>query len=286
MRLRAAAAVPLALGAVLLVWHGGISRKAAPPRTDTSPPAEPPVPPPEPPILVGLSRPVYRPSSETVRAYACPAQGGRGCVFTTRREQFDAADAIIDVLKDPRNVVSLPFKIDRSRQLLGVIISEQDKVKRAFPRFRRNRYDFEVGYNKRTAAVWRPFMCNEVSRASNQTIAEDLLAAGAPLSAGGNANAARRARLPRVAAFVSNCVEWRLDYLKRLAKWVRVDSFGACYNNNRTCAKAGARACDKVERAKDYSARRRTQPEPPPRAIRYCRGAMRAVPRGRVRLRL
>ena len=51
MRLRAAAAVPLTLGAALLVWYGGASRKAAPPRTDTSPAPSPPVPPPAPPEI-------------------------------------------------------------------------------------------------------------------------------------------------------------------------------------------------------------------------------------------
>ena len=202
------------------------------------------------PVLIALSRPVYRLVDE--REYTCPALRGRGCTFTTLERRFGEADAIIDVLKDPRKVKPLSFKPNRTRgQLTGVIISEKDTAKKGNRLFKANRYDFEVGYNRKTAAVWRPFMCNELSRKTPVTIAEALLAGPGTVCDGDGVCAARppRARLDRVAAFVSNCVAWRLDYLRSLRKHVRVDSFGACLNNNKSCGKSG---CDKVVRAADY----------------------------------
>ena len=55
-----------------------------------------------------------------------------------------------------------------------------------------------------------------------------------------------------LAAFVSNCVGWRLEYLRELRKFVRLDSFGKCAHNNDTCAKSGARKCDKGVAAGAY----------------------------------
>ena len=114
-------------------------------------------------IVVGLNRAVYRLEDE--RQYACPRLG-RSCVFTTLKERFREADAIIDVVKDPRKTKPLDFGV-RKGQLKGVIISEQDKAKKSSSVFKRNKYDFEIGYNKADATVWRPFMCNELSRKTN-----------------------------------------------------------------------------------------------------------------------
>lgn len=78
------------------------------------------------------------------------------------------------------------------------------------------RIDFsQVGYNKRTATVWRPFLCNEVSRKTNLTIAEVLLR-GRPRSRTPSSQGLNAGRIAggddawppqnrEVAAFVSNC---------------------------------------------------------------------------------
>ena len=197
------------------------------------------------PVLVALNKPVYRFVRE--REYACPALRGVGCTFTTERGRFGEADAIIDVLKDPRKGRPLDFRTTRG-QYKGVIISEQDLAKRHSVYYKRNGYDFEVGYNKKDATIWRPFMCNELNRKVNVTIAEQLLKGPPP--------AARvpPARRPgELAAFVSNCVGWRLEYLRELRKHVRLDSYGSCLHNNDTCAKSGKRKCNKEERAADYA---------------------------------
>ena len=141
----------------------------------------------------------------------------------------------------PRKVKPLDFRKAKHQQL-GVIISEQDKAKAGNTLFKRNGYDFEIGYNNKTADIWRPFMCNELSRKTNVTILEHLL----------KGPRVQPKLVDGIAAFVSNCVPWRLALLRELRKHVRLDSFGGCANNNKTCAKAGAHKCDKVDRAADY----------------------------------
>lgn len=207
-------------------------------------------------LVIGLSKPVYRYDRE--RTYACPALGGGGCVFTTDRSRFGEAHAIIDVLKDPRRAAPLPFRV-KAGQLKGVIISEKDEAKLWNSAFRANAYDFEVGYNRRTAEVWRPFMCNEVNRKVNTTIAQVLLRGDprkhSPSSQGLNAGAsdAWPRRTGELAAFVSNCAAgWRLEYMRELRKHVHLDSFGGCAHNNDTCPKSGKRKCDKVVMAGAY----------------------------------
>jgi len=203
----------------------------------TAPPR--PAGPPMPGVLVALTKTVYRFVDE--RSYDCPALRGGKCDFTTLRSRFGEADAIIDVLKDPRKVKPLDFRKAKHQQL-GVIISEQDKAKAGNTLFKRNGYDFEIGYNNKTADIWRPFMCNELSRKTNVTILEHLL----------KGPRVQPKLVDGIAAFVSNCVPWRLALLRELRKHVRLDSFGGCANNNKTCAKAGAHKCDKVDRAADY----------------------------------
>ena len=55
-----------------------------------------------------------------------------------------------------------------------------------------------------------------------------------------------------VVMFVSNCVGWRLDYLRELRKHVALDSFGKCLHNNGSCAKAGKHKCERVDLAGSY----------------------------------
>jgi len=193
-------------------------------------------------VMVGLNKKVFRFVDE--RNYSCPAMRGAPCLFTTLPAKFGKADAIIDVLKDPRKVRPIGFKVKKT-QLRGVIISEQDKAKQYNAQYKRNAYDFEIGYNKKDSRIWRPFMCNELSRKTNVTIAETLLR-GPPPSAN------PRNKTGVLAAWVSNCVAWRMDYLRRLRKVVPLDSFGKCLNNNKTCAKSGASKCDRVELAGSY----------------------------------
>jgi hypothetical protein len=192
-------------------------------------------------ILVGLNRKVYR--FVTERDYACPALRSGGCTFTTERSRFGEADAMIDVLKDARKAKPLDFRRKKG-QPVGVIISEQDRAKRGSAAFARNKYEFEIGYNKKDATIWRPFLCNEINRKTNLTLAEQLLG-GPPAAA--RVHPARRPG--QLAAFVSNCVGWRLQYLRELRKWVSLHSFGSCLHNNDTCAKSGRRKCNKEERA-------------------------------------
>ena len=206
-------------------------------------------------VTVGLNKGVYR--FEKQRSYHCPAMGGGKCVFTTERSRFGEADALIDVLKDARRAGPLDFRV-KPGQLKGVIISEQDKAKSRNAAFAQNGYDFEVGYNKRTATIWRPFMCNEINRKTNLTIAQVLLRgnprARPPSAQGLNAGDEDvwPAQTGELAAFVSNCVGWRLEYLRELRKYVRLDSFGACAHNNDTCAKSGKHKCDKTVKAGAY----------------------------------
>ena len=208
-------------------------------------------------IIVGLNKPVYRYEKE--RSYRCPSLGpGSSCVFTTDRARFGDAHALIDVLKDARRAAPLTFRV-KPGQLKGVIISEKDEAKKNNAAFRSNAYDFEVGYNQKTATIWRPFLCNEVSRKTNVTIADVLLRgnprASPPSAQGLNAESLGDKwpqRTGELAAFVSNCVGWRLDYMRELRKYVRIDSFGACAHNNDTCPKAGKRKCDKVVMAGAY----------------------------------
>ncbi len=159
-------------------------------------------------VLVALNKHVYRFVDE--RNYSCPAMRGAPCMFTTLESKFGRADAIIDVLKDPRKVRPLDFRTRRG-QLRGVIISEQDRAKQGNGAFKSNGYDFEVGYNRRDSQIWRPFMCNELSRKTNVTIAETLLR-GPPAAAD------PAAKTGVLAAWVSNCVQWRMDYLRELRK--------------------------------------------------------------------
>ena len=204
-------------------------------------------------VIVGLNKKVYK--NEKERSYHCPALGrGGSCLFSTERSRFSEAHAIIDVLKDARRAAPLDFRL-KAGQLKGVIISEQDKAKGSSGQFQSNKYDFEIGYNKQTATIWRPFMCNEVSRRTNLTIAEVLLR-GDPRRRRPRAQELNGdewpARTGQLAAFVSNCVGWRLEYLRELRKHVELDSYGACLHNNDTCAKSGKRKCDRVVKAGGY----------------------------------
>lgn len=207
-------------------------------------------------IVVGLNKKVYR--FERERRYTCATLRGRGCLFTAERSKFGEAHAIVDVLKDPRKARPLDFKVRTSgarRQYKGVIISEQDKAKRGSSSFRQNAYDFEVGYNKQDSAIWRPFMCNELNRKTNVTIAEALLQGPPrrrPPAWQGLNGPSWPAQRGEVAAFVSNCVGWRLEFLRELRKHVALDSFGACLHNNDTCPKSGKHKCDKVLKAGGY----------------------------------
>ena len=183
---------------------------------------------------------------------------GSRCTFTTERSRFGEADALVDVLKDARRAGPLDFRV-KAGQLKGVILSEQDKAKVGNAAFKRNGYDFEVGYNRKTATIWRPFMCNEISRKTNVTIAQVLQRGDprrrSPSSQGLNAKLLGDtwpARSGELAAFVSNCVGWRLEYMRELRKYVRIDSFGGCAHNNDTCPKSGRRKCDKVVMAGAY----------------------------------
>ena len=92
-------------------------------------------------------------------------------------------------------------------------------------------------------------MCNELNRRTNVTIAHALLG-GPPRRRPPDWQGLRASRWPEqqraVAAFVSNCVGWRLEYLRELRRHVRVESFGGCLHNNDSCAKSGPRKCDKV----------------------------------------
>ena len=171
-------------------------------------------------IIVGLNRKVYKHDKE--RHYACPALGsGSSCLFTTERSRFSEAHALVDVLKDARKAARLDFRASGG-QLTGVIISEKDGAKAHSAQFRANRYDFEVGYNKATATIWRPFVCNEVSRKTNLTIAQVLLRGprrlrAQPPSAQGLNGATWPAVSGELAAFVSNCASReRLEYLREL----------------------------------------------------------------------
>ena len=204
-------------------------------------------------VLVGLNKKVYRFVAE--REYACAGLGGGRCTFTTERSRFGEAHALIDVLKDPRSTRPLDFR-PTDDQLKGVIISEKDASKRGSWQFKANAYDFEVGYNKKDSTVWRPFLCNELNRKTNTTIAEALLG-GSPrrLPPAWQGLKVDRwpAQQPAVAAFVSNCVGWRLEYLRELRRHVRLDSFGGCAHNNDTCPKRGKHKCDKVVMAGAYA---------------------------------
>ena len=197
---------------------------------------------PEAAVLVALNKKVYRFVDE--RNYSCPAMRGAPCMFTTLPTKFGRADAIIDVLKDPRKVRPLGWRSVRG-QLRGVIISEQDRAKRHSTVFKHNAYDFEIGYNKEDATIWRPFMCNELSRKTNVTIADTLLRGPPPA-----ADPQRKTGM--LAAFVSNCVGWRLEYLRELRKHVALDSYGKCLHNNDTCAKGGKHKCERVDLAGSY----------------------------------
>lgn len=210
-------------------------------------------------VIVGLNKAVYKYDKE--RSYTCPGMHGGKCVFTTVRSRFGEAHALIDVLKDGRKAGPLDFRA-KPHQLKGVVISEQDKAKEHSSAFRANKYDFEIGYNKKTATVWRPFACNEINRKTNTTIAQVLLRGDprqrTPSSQGLNAGViaggadAWPAQSGEVAAFVSNCVGWRLEFLRELRRHVRLDSFGGCAHNNDTCPKSGRRKCDKVVMAGAY----------------------------------
>ena len=172
-------------------------------------------------VVIGLNKKVYK--NEKERKYECPALRGASCLFTSERSRFDDAHAIIDVLKDARRAGPLDFRVKPGVQYKGVIISEQDAAKRGNAAFRANAYDFEIGYNKQTAEIWRPFMCNEVSRKTNLTIAQAILRghrhlrSHAPSQQGLNGE-----RWPpqsgQLAAFVSNCVGWRLEYLREVSE--------------------------------------------------------------------
>ena len=203
-------------------------------------------------IIVGLSKGVYRYEKE--RRYTCPALNGGGCLFTTERSRFGEAHALIDVLKDPRKAGPLGFRV-KPGQLKGVIISEQDLAKKGSFSFKANAYDFEIGYNKKDSTIWRPFVCNEVSRKTNMTIA-DVLLRGPPRRRPPNDQGLLATAWPRrtgvLAAFVSNCVGWRLEYIRQLRKAVPLDSFGACAHNNDTCPKSGKHKCDKLLMASAY----------------------------------
>lgn len=205
-------------------------------------------------ITVGLNKGVYKKEKE--RRYSCPALRGGTCLFTTERSRFPEAHALLDVLKDARRAGPLDFRVKKG-QYKGVIISEKDEAKHTSAAFRANAYDFEVGYNKKSATIWRPFMCNEVSRKTNLTIAEVLLRGARrlrsrpPFEQGLN-GAVWPPQVGELAAFVSNCVGWRLEYMRELRKYVTLDSYGACAHNNDTCAKSGKRKCDKVVRAGAY----------------------------------
>ena len=63
---------------------------------------------PEATVLVALNKKVYRFVDE--RNYSCPAMRGAPCMFTTLPTKFGRADAIIDVLKDPRKVRPLGWR--------------------------------------------------------------------------------------------------------------------------------------------------------------------------------
>ncbi|KAJ1630070.1 hypothetical protein T492DRAFT_1005969 [Pavlovales sp. CCMP2436] len=176
-------------------------------------------------VVVGLSRPLFEEAPG--RSYTC-ARGLR-CLVTSDRAEFGRAFAIIDVLKDPRKAGRLDFTTTTG-QLRGVIIAEKDAAKVGNRLYAANRYDFEVGYNKATACMWKPFMCNEVEKTSNRTLFDEIVALPDRLAA---ATSMLERKAGKVVAFVSNCggVPWRRDYLQELMKHINVDSYGTCLRN-------------------------------------------------------
>jgi hypothetical protein len=179
----------------------------------------------EPPVIVGINRPLYEEAAG--REYTC-ARGLR-CLVTSDRAQFPRAFAVIDVLKDPRKVGPLDFRTAPG-QLRGVVIAEKDEAKLNNRGWSANRYDFEVGYNQKTACMWKPFMCNEVEKYSNRTLFDEIAQLPDRTAA---VEKALDSKLGKVVAFVSNCggVPWRRAYLQELMEHIQVDSYGTCLHN-------------------------------------------------------
>ena len=78
-----------------------------------------------------------------------------------------------------------------------------------------DQYDIKISY-KRDSTVPKLFLCQD-------NVAQRLVEMGQP-----NVSTANR---KLAASFVTNCVEWRADYLKELMKHIHIDQWGNCLKN-------------------------------------------------------
>ena len=80
-----------------------------------------------------------------------------------------------------------------------------------------DQYDIKISY-KRNSTIPKPFLCVDDA-------AIRLVEMGQPEVPVG--------REKLVASFITNCVKWRLKYLKELMKYVHIDQWGKCLRNTK-----------------------------------------------------
>ena len=157
-------------------------------------------------LVHGFFGPEYR--GYLVESKKCsPLPGGGRCVFNYKNKHSDAIFYY-------GSVTELKFKRVFDDQIVIVFTMEAESGPYChLPSL--DQYDMKISY-KRNSTVPKLFLCQD-------NVAKQMVEMGQP-----DVSPANR---KLVAAFIHNCIKWRIDYIKELMKYVHVDQWGDCLKN-------------------------------------------------------
>ena len=157
-------------------------------------------------LVHGLFGPEYR--DFLVESEKCgPLPGGGHCMFNYKNKHSDEIFYY-------GSVTELKFKRVFDEQIVVVFTMEAESGPYCqLPSA--DHYDMKISY-KRNSTVPKLFLCQD-------NVAKQMVEMGQPDVSPKNRKL--------VAAFIHNCIEWRVDYIKELMEYVHVDQWGDCLKN-------------------------------------------------------
>ena len=157
-------------------------------------------------LIRGFFGPEYR--DFLVESEKCSVlPGGGRCVFNYKNKHSDAIFYY-------GSLTELKFKRVFDGQIVVVFTMEAESGPYCqLPPA--DQYDMKISY-KRNSTVPKLFLCQD-------NVAKQMVEMGQPDVSPHNRSL--------VAAFIHNCIEWRVDYIKELMNYVHVDQWGDCLKN-------------------------------------------------------